>query len=86
MKRMNEFLDVQQTQPLIELNHQIQSCDDILQNMENLLAGFQVDLAKISLEIETLQEQSQTMNIKLKNRMVCLEFFFWFNVYGILKI
>jgi hypothetical protein len=36
--------------------------------MGELLTGFQLDLAKISEEIETLQLQSQLMNTRLKNR------------------
>ncbi|XP_043539594.1 vacuolar protein sorting-associated protein 52 homolog [Chiloscyllium plagiosum] len=36
--------------------------------MEQMLSMFQCDLSSISSEIQTLQEQSITMNIKLKNR------------------
>ncbi|KAJ3197249.1 hypothetical protein HK101_005021 [Irineochytrium annulatum] len=36
--------------------------------MEGILRGFQADLAKISDEIETLQDHSRTMTVKLKNR------------------
>ncbi|KAJ3300194.1 Vacuolar protein sorting-associated protein 52 [Borealophlyctis nickersoniae] len=59
---------VKQSRSLVDLHSQIQTCDQILENMEKLLSGFQADLGNISAEIETLQEQSQTMNIKLKNR------------------
>ncbi|TPX57670.1 hypothetical protein PhCBS80983_g03685 [Powellomyces hirtus] len=45
-----------------------QACDDILQKMENLMSGFQSDLGTISGEIQVLQEQSQSMNIRLRNR------------------
>lgn len=40
--------------------------------MEQMLNGFQGDLSSISNEIQTLQEQSIAMNIKLKNRQVCI--------------
>ncbi|KAI9004736.1 Sac2 family-domain-containing protein [Gaertneriomyces semiglobifer] len=60
---------VKQSQNLVDLHQQIQSCDDILNKMELLMTGFQADLGNISGEIQTLQEQSQLMNIKLKNRM-----------------
>ncbi|KAJ3117755.1 Vacuolar protein sorting-associated protein 52 [Phlyctochytrium bullatum] len=40
-------------------------------SMETLLEGFQVDLDKISDEIQTLQNQSQNLNVKMKNRMIC---------------
>lgn len=38
--------------------------------MEELLDVFQTDLGHISGEIQSLQEQSTCMNIKLKNRKV----------------
>lgn len=47
---------------------QISSCDKILATMEDMLGKFQADLGNISTEIRTLQEQSQTMSVKLKNR------------------
>ncbi|XP_056012755.1 vacuolar protein sorting-associated protein 52 homolog isoform X3 [Ostrea edulis] len=53
-----ELLDVE--------NASIQDC--ILLRMEEMLNGFQGDLSSISSEIQTLQEQSVSMNIKLKNR------------------
>ncbi|KAJ3264935.1 hypothetical protein HDU76_012113, partial [Blyttiomyces sp. JEL0837] len=59
---------VRQSGGLTDLLSQIQSCDSLLESMENLLAGFKTDLANISSEIEALQEQSQTLNIKLNNR------------------
>ncbi|TPX37558.1 hypothetical protein SmJEL517_g00456 [Synchytrium microbalum] len=59
---------VKQSPALADLHSQIQSCDNILEHMESLLSDFQATLGKISEEIETLQEQSHTMNIKLKNR------------------
>ena len=39
--------------------------------MEEMLNGFQSDLSSISTEIQSLQEQSISMNVKLKNRQVC---------------
>jgi hypothetical protein len=39
--------------------------------MENLLSGFQGDLGKLSSEIQSLQDQSFDMSIRLKNRLVC---------------
>lgn len=47
---------------------QISSCDNILATMEDMLGKFQADLGNISTEIRALQEQSQTMSVKLKNR------------------
>uniref|UniRef100_A0A3B1IL70 Vacuolar protein sorting-associated protein 52 homolog n=1 Tax=Astyanax mexicanus TaxID=7994 RepID=A0A3B1IL70_ASTMX len=39
-----------------------------LRQMEEMLSGFQSDLSSISSEIQTLQQQSVSMNIRLKNR------------------
>uniref|UniRef100_A0A8C9WHG1 Vacuolar protein sorting-associated protein 52 homolog n=1 Tax=Scleropages formosus TaxID=113540 RepID=A0A8C9WHG1_SCLFO len=36
--------------------------------MEGMLSGFQSDLSSISSEIQTLQQQSVSMNVRLKNR------------------
>lgn len=47
---------------------QIQSCDEILANMEDMLGKFQGNLGNISSEIRALQEQSQGMSVRLKNR------------------
>ncbi|CAG8435701.1 6209_t:CDS:10 [Diversispora eburnea] len=44
------------------------TCDQILETMENMLSVFQKDLGNISTEIQTLQDKSFSMNIKLKNR------------------
>ena len=47
---------------------QISSCDDILATMEDMLGKFQSDLGNISSEIRALQEQSQSMSVRLRNR------------------
>lgn len=47
---------------------QIETCDSILASMEDMLGKFQGDLGNISTEIRSLQEQSQSMSMKLKNR------------------
>ncbi|ETE55815.1 hypothetical protein L345_18476, partial [Ophiophagus hannah] len=36
--------------------------------MEAMLSSFQSDLSSISCEIQTLQEQSVAMNVRLRNR------------------
>lgn len=43
-------------------------CDDVLQSVETYLSSFQVDLAAVSAEIETLQSRSTGLNKKLENR------------------
>uniref|UniRef100_A0A8D2IPY5 Vacuolar protein sorting-associated protein 52 homolog n=1 Tax=Varanus komodoensis TaxID=61221 RepID=A0A8D2IPY5_VARKO len=40
----------------------------VLQRMEAMLSSFQSDLSSISCEIQTLQEQSVAMNVRLRNR------------------
>jgi len=59
---------VAESDNLVALQEQIRGCDGILGKMESLLGGFQADLGKISSEIKTLQEQSFTMSLKLRNR------------------
>ena len=51
-----------------ELYLQIKSCDQVLERMETLLGGFQRDLGLISTDIHQLQEKSNSMSYKLKNR------------------
>ena len=50
------------------LHNQIVGCDKLLENMENMLLSFRADLGSISSEIQSLQQQSVQMNIKLRNR------------------
>lgn len=45
-----------------------QGCDDVLQSVEKYLSSFQIDLASVAAEIETLQARSTTLNEKLENR------------------
>eukprot|EP01135_Chromosphaera_perkinsii_P012212 Nk52_evm31s2612 gene=Nk52_evmTU31s2612 len=59
-----------QADNIADLYKQIRSCDDILQEMEKLLNGFQANLGNIGTEIQTLQNQSLTMNLKIKNRKI----------------
>ncbi|XP_069097988.1 vacuolar protein sorting-associated protein 52 homolog [Pleurodeles waltl] len=59
---------IKESQNIASLHNQITACDTILERMEQMLSSFQCDLSSISSEIQTLQEQSITMNIKLKNR------------------
>ena len=47
---------------------QISSCDSILGTMEEMLGKFQNDLGNISSEIRALQDQSQSMSVRLRNR------------------
>ncbi|KAK9822680.1 hypothetical protein WJX81_008329 [Elliptochloris bilobata] len=53
---------------LVMLHEQISSCDCILGTMEETLGKFQNDLGNISSEIRALQEQSQSMSVRLRNR------------------
>ncbi|KAL5011478.1 hypothetical protein ScPMuIL_010029 [Solemya velum] len=59
---------IKESQNIASLHKQIAACDTILERMEQMLNGFQSDLSSISNEIQTLQEQSIAMNVKLKNR------------------
>ncbi|XP_078272308.1 vacuolar protein sorting-associated protein 52 homolog isoform X1 [Rhinoraja longicauda] len=59
---------IKESENIASLHNQITACDTILERMEQMLGTFQSDLSSISCEIQTLQEQSIAMNIKLKNR------------------
>ncbi|XP_041369494.1 vacuolar protein sorting-associated protein 52 homolog [Gigantopelta aegis] len=59
---------IKESQNIASLHTQIAACDNILERMEQMLNGFQGDLSSISNEIQTLQDQSIAMNVKLKNR------------------
>ena len=61
---------INQSPHLEALHSQIQACDQILATMESMLGGFQADLHSISAEIQSLQQRSFAMNIKLRNRKV----------------
>ena len=50
------------------LHEDIEACDAVLANIEQILLEFQKDLGGISEEIRHLQEGSMEMGIKLKNR------------------
>ncbi|KAG2196701.1 hypothetical protein INT47_009611 [Mucor saturninus] len=62
----NNYLE--HVQSFVDLHTEIQSCDEVLGRMEELLNVFQSDLGNISGEIQNLQEQSTFMSVKLKNR------------------
>eukprot|EP00953_Heterococcus_sp_UTEX-ZZ885_P007490 4533-Heterococcus_DN1.PRE.2 len=59
---------VSQSDKVLELHNEIQGCDAILARMQEMLLGFQADLGGISDEIRHLQDESISLNIKLKNR------------------
>ncbi|XP_032885438.1 vacuolar protein sorting-associated protein 52 homolog [Amblyraja radiata] len=59
---------IKESENITSLHNQITACDTTLERMEQMLSTFQCDLSSISCEIQTLQEQSIAMNIKLKNR------------------
>lgn len=59
---------IHESENIASLHNQIAACDDILLRMEGMLLSFQNDLGSISHEILTLQQQSVSMNVRLKNR------------------
>uniref|UniRef100_A0A8K9VDJ4 Vacuolar protein sorting-associated protein 52 homolog n=1 Tax=Oncorhynchus mykiss TaxID=8022 RepID=A0A8K9VDJ4_ONCMY len=53
----------------VDLRQYSKQVEDELQRIEQgMLSGFQSDLSSISSEIQTLQQQSVSMNMRLKNR------------------
>ena len=49
---------VQESSSILQLHVQMRSCDAILGSYENMLAGFERDLGKISVEIKGLNEKA----------------------------
>ncbi|KAI8073158.1 Sac2 family-domain-containing protein [Gongronella butleri] len=59
---------VEHMDTFLDLHAEIKACDQVLGDMEELLDVFQGDLGNISDEIQSLQERSSQMNIRLRNR------------------
>lgn len=59
---------IKESEGLAGLHTQIRQCDGVLDSMESMLRGFQTDLASISAQIKYLQDESLSMNVKLRNR------------------
>lgn len=50
------------------LRSEIEVCDGVLANLQEMLLGFQADLGGLSGDIRALQDQSRTLGIRLRNR------------------
>lgn len=59
---------VREARNMAKLYRQVNACDKVLMEMETTLSSFHTNLAAISGEIESLQLQSQSMSVKLRNR------------------
>lgn len=59
---------IQQSPNIAKLHGQINECDGILERLEDILCTFQADLGNICQEILTLQEESVSLSIRLKNK------------------
>lgn len=59
---------IKESENLAGLHTQIRDCDNVLDSMEQMLRGFQTDLGSISAQIKYLQDESLSMNVKLRNR------------------
>lgn len=66
LKSEQDFLPMSSTYK--ELHESVTECDGVLGSVEQYLTSFQVDLAAVSAEIETLQTRSLSLNSKLQNR------------------
>ncbi|KAJ1964007.1 Vacuolar protein sorting-associated protein 52 [Dipsacomyces acuminosporus] len=60
----------EQETALLDLDAEIKSCDEVLENMERLLVNFKSNLGAINNEIQALQSDSLSMSMRLKNRVV----------------
>ena len=63
---IGDFLN--NTEEALDLHLRVEKCDAILEQVENMLTGFQDNLGGLSREIRHLQDQSTSMGIKLGNR------------------
>lgn len=61
---------ISQSENIADLHQQISSSDKILERLEGILCEFQADLGNICQEIFYLQEQSVSLNVRLKNMQV----------------
>ena len=59
---------LKESESLAGMHTEIRQCDTVLDQMESMLRGFQTDLASISAQIKYLQDESLSMNVKLRNR------------------
>lgn len=59
---------IKQSPNISQLHGQINECDGILERLEGILCTFQADLGNICQEILTLQEESVSLSIRLKNK------------------
>lgn len=59
---------IKESSNIASLHGQINGCDQILERLEGILCTFQADLGNICQEILTLQEESVSLNIRLKNK------------------
>ncbi|KAJ1887737.1 Vacuolar protein sorting-associated protein 52 [Kickxella alabastrina] len=55
---------------LLELDSEINGCDEVLENMEKLLVNFKSTLGAINNDIQALQSDSLSMSMRLKNRVM----------------
>lgn len=55
---------------IVTLHTKLGGCVDMLDSFETLLDTFQADLANISDDIKTMQDQSISKNVKINNRRV----------------
>ena len=51
----------------------MQTCDNVLKEVETFLSAFQTDLGSVSAEIEFLQARSISLSQKAINRKVVLQ-------------
>lgn len=61
---------IEKAQNITTLHHEIQSCDSVLENMQEMLEKYLNHLSSISQEIQSLQEESASINNQLNNRKI----------------
>jgi hypothetical protein len=62
--------DVTEVENFLALHSEMKNCDSLLSTMSKMLNSFEEDLRTLSFNIETLLDESLTMNTQLKNIQV----------------
>eukprot|EP01080_Neovahlkampfia_damariscottae_P000185 gene185-4431_t len=60
---------LRESESITKLHEELKSCDEILNEMEDMMNGFEKDLGDISENIKILQNKSFTIHFQLENRI-----------------
>ncbi|EPZ31425.1 Actin-binding, cofilin/tropomyosin type domain-containing protein [Rozella allomycis CSF55] len=63
---LKDYID--QSETLKKLDQEVKACDRVLETMEALLLQFQLNIKNMSSDIQRLHNESNKLNVKLRNR------------------